>query len=494
MGPGEGGDWCRRQDGRRGGGEERTELEVFGEVKKRSTAGIDFDSFDAIPVQITGSDVEGLRPIQRFSEAKLTDSLFQNLGRCGYDRPTPVQKHSIPIVVSGRDLMACAQTGSGKTCAFMVPCLESLLRAGPPPPPSGARRSRPMPCGLVLAPTRELAAQIHVEACKFSYETGIRCCIIYGGADMREQRMDLEKGCDILIATPGRLTDMCDRANVSLELVQFFILDEADRMLDMGFEPQVRQIVKTKGLGRNSAFPHQSMMFSATFAREVQHMARDFLNDYVFITVGRVGSANELITQKLVYAAELKQKCRSLEKAISEQLPKGSLAVVFVETKRAADTLELSLHESGVPVTAIHGERTQQEREEALHAFRTGANPVLVATDVAARGLDIPNVALVVNFDMPKQLDDYVHRIGRTGRAGRKGVAIAFVNERCTYLGELGTLLTEAKQELPLWFSDLCSQAVRKTGRPTKSRFGDTDLRMEDSKANTAKVTSSVAT
>lgn len=482
---GEGGDWRKRQDGRRGGGEEKTEVEVFGEVKKRSTAGIDFDNYDAIPVQLTGNGVELIKPIQRFSEAKLTDSLFENLRRCGYERPTPVQKHSIPIVVSGRDLMACAQTGSGKTCAFMVPCLESLLRSGPPANPNGAnRRPKPMPCGLVLAPTRELAAQIHVEACKFAYETGIRCCIIYGGADMREQRMDLERGCDILIATPGRLTDMCDRSNVSLELVQFFILDEADRMLDMGFEPQVRQIVERTGMGRASAFPRQSMMFSATFAREVQHMARDFLNDYVFITVGRVGSASELITQTVVYAGELKQKCRALEQAIKTKLTKDGLAVVFVETKRAADTLELELHEAGVPVTAIHGDRSQAEREEALYAFKTGANPVLVATDVAARGLDIPNVTLVVNFDMPKQLDDYVHRIGRTGRAGRKGVAIAFVNERCNYLPELGDLLEEAKQEIPQWFSELCRNAARRVPGKGKGRseakFGGQDLRMEE--------------
>merc|ERR1719343_502354 len=201
-------------------------------------------------------------------------------------------------------------------------------------------------------------------------------------------------------------------------------------------------------------------------------MARDFFNDYVFITVGRVGSASELIAQQVQYAGELKQKCRSLEKAIADHLPKDGLAVVFVETKRAADTLELSLHESGVAVTAIHGDRSQQEREEALHAFKTGANPVLVATDVAARGLDIPNVALVVNFDMPKQLDDYVHRIGRTGRAGRKGTAIAFVNERCAYLPELGDLLSEAKQEVPLWFSDLCRNAARRTGGKGKGRDG----------------------
>eukprot|EP00928_Gymnodinium_smaydae_P053631 TRINITY_DN37579_c0_g1_i1.p1 TRINITY_DN37579_c0_g1~~TRINITY_DN37579_c0_g1_i1.p1 ORF type:complete len:617 (-),score=119.31 TRINITY_DN37579_c0_g1_i1:202-1992(-) len=479
-----GGDWKQRQDGRRQNQEELTELEVFGEVKGRSTAGIDFDKYDAIPVQLTGNGVDDIKAITRFSEAKLTDSLFENLRRCGYDRPTPVQRNSIPIVLSGRDLMACAQTGSGKTCAFMIPCLESLLRSGPPP---GTGRRKAMPCGLVLAPTRELAAQIHVECLKFSFHTGIRCCIIYGGADMREQRMDLEKGCDVLIATPGRLTDMCERGSVSLELIQFFILDEADRMLDMGFEPQVRQIVERTNMSKASKFPRQSMMFSATFAREVQLMAQDFLTDYVFITVGRVGSASELITQKVEYAGELKQKVRALERAIKDHLPKDGLAVVFVETKRAADQLELDLHNSGVAVTAIHGDRSQSEREEALQCFKTGANPVLVATDVAARGLDIPNVALVVNFDMPKQLDDYVHRIGRTGRAGRKGVAVAFVNERCTYLPELGDLLVEAKQDPPGWFSDLCRNAQRRggkgAGKASGNKFGGQDLRMEDPSA-----------
>jgi ATP-dependent RNA helicase DDX3X len=484
----QGGDWKQRQDGRRPGGYNMTELEVFGESKGKNTSGIDFDSYDNIPVQITGNDVADIKPISRFSEAKLTDSLSDNLRRCGFDRPTPVQKNSIPIVVSGRDLMACAQTGSGKTCAFMTPCLESLLRSGPPPNPGSRSRPKPMPCGLCLAPTRELAAQIHQESLKFSFDTGIRPCIIYGGADMRDQRNDLEKGCDILIATPGRLTDMTDRGYLSLELIQFFILDEADRMLDMGFEPQVRQIVEKTNLGKNSRFPRQNMMFSATFPREVQRMAQDFMSDYVFITVGRVGSASELITQKVVYAAEHKAKVRNLENAIKDNLPKGGLAVIFVETKKSADSLELDLHQSGVAVTAIHGDRTQVEREEALAAFKSGSNPVLVATDVAARGLDIPNVALVVNFDMPKQIDDYVHRIGRTGRAGRKGVAVSFVNERCTYLPELGDLLVEAKQDPPDWFRDLCGSANTRGSKGKgrgQQKFGGQDLRMESGAAST---------
>merc|ERR1712110_284338 len=177
---------------------------------------------------------------------------------------------------------------------------------------------------------------------------------------------------------------------------------------------------------------------------------------------------------------DVRQKVRELDRAVKDNLPPGGLAVIFVETKRAADTLELDLHVAGVKVTAIHGDRTQAEREEALQAFKSGANPVLVATDVAARGLHIDNVSLVVNFDMPKQLDDYVHRIGRTGRAGRKGVAIAFVNERCTYLAELGQLLVEAKQDLPMWFSDLVGSAARRAGPKAKSRFGANDMRGEE--------------
>jgi len=482
-------DWRKRADGRKQGQQEPSELEVFGERKAQSTAGIDFDKYDAIPVQISGKNTENLKPISRFSEAKLTDSLFDNLRRCGYDRPTPVQKHSIPMVVGGRDLMACAQTGSGKTCAFMVPCLESLLRSGPPP---GGRGRTAAPCALVLAPTRELASQIHVESCKFAYDTGIRCCIVYGGADMREQRSELEKGCDILIATPGRLTDMCERRTVSLELIQFFILDEADRMLDMGFEPQVRQIVEQTNMGKKSQHKRQSMMFSATFAREVQLMASDFLNEYLFITVGRVGSASELVTQQVHYAGDVKQKVHALDRVVKEHVPPGSggLAVIFVETKRAADELEIELHNKGTNVTAIHGDRTQTEREEALHAFKTGANPVMVATDVAARGLDIPNVTLVVNFDMPKQIDDYVHRIGRTGRAGRKGTAVAFVNERCGYLPELGDLLRNAKQDIPGWFDELVRSRGSGGGRNMRqnNRFGGQDLRNEDNKVSATAV------
>jgi len=469
-GPGGGGKqaWSRRQDGRRADDYGApSEHEIFGD-RKTDTGVIDFSKYDDIPIDLSGKNKDHYKPLKLFEEADLSDQLSWNLERCGYKQPTPVQQYSIPIVTSGRDVMACAQTGSGKTCAFMVPCLESLLRSGPPPDRSARGRPVPSCCALVLAPTRELAIQIHEESLKFGYNTGIRCKIVYGGADIREQVRELQKGTDILVATPGRLTDLNGRNYIDLCFTQFLILDEADRMLDMGFEPQVREIVERAGMSR-SLDKHQrrqTMMFSATFGNAVQRMAGDFLEDYIFITVGRVGACAETITQTLLYAEEGKGKTRMLERTLRDNKPpEGFLTVIFVETKRNADTLERDLWDSGMMCCCIHGDRTQSEREDALAAFKSGETPILVATDVAARGLDISNVGLVVNYDMPKQMDDYVHRIGRTGRAGRKGTAIAFVNERCRYLTELTGLLRQAKQEVPSWIAELARSSGGYSGK-----------------------------
>jgi len=450
--------WHGRKDGRRhASNSELSELEIFGERQNRG--GIDFDKYDKIPVEVTGEGSENCEPMASFSEFTLAEQLTWNLSRCGYDRPTPVQKYAIPIVVSGRDCMACAQTGSGKTCAFMVPCIQSLLQSGPPSTQNNKGRQPPMPCALVLAPTRELAQQIHEESLKFAYKTGVLSRIIYGGADIRDQLRDMGRGCDILVATPGRLTDFIGRESVDMGVTQFLILDEADRMLDMGFEPQVREIVQKSGLGRKLERPRQNMMFSATFPGAVQKMAGDFMRDYLFITVGRVGAASETITQILFYADDGKQKTRALEKIYRDYAPPlGELTVIFVETKRRADEIEVELWQSGLRVCAIHGDRDQQQREDALSAFKSGENPILVATDVAARGLDISNVGLVINYDMPKQMDDYVHRIGRTGRAGKRGTAIGFVNDKCRYCNELAGLLRQANQEVPPWLSQVAKE------------------------------------
>lgn len=257
-------------------------------------------------------------------------------------------------------------------------------------------------------------------------------------------------------------------------------------MLDMGFEPQVRAIVKESGMSRKiEGRKRQTMMFSATFGNKVQEMAGDFLESYLFITVGRVGSCSETIHQTLIYADEGQGKTRALHKIYKEYAPpEGFLTVIFVDSKKKADEIELDLFNSGLRVCAIHGDRDQREREDAMDSFKSGETPILVATDVAARGLDISNIGLVINFDMPRQMDDYVHRIGRTGRAGKRGTAVGFVNERCRYCNELADLLREAKQEVPPWLSQLAKEnsanytaSKGKGGGKGKSGYGSQDMR-----------------
>ncbi|CEM21907.1 unnamed protein product [Vitrella brassicaformis CCMP3155] len=445
------------------------EAELFTSEGKMST-GINFDKYDQIPCEVTGRGAGELPRVESFQEIQGVDALLiANIKRVNYQRPTPIQKHSIPVVLAERDLMACAQTGSGKTAAFLFPIIAEMLRMGPPPPPENTRYNRRMtyPVSLVLAPTRELAIQIFEESRKFTYGTGIRAVVIYGGADVKLQFRELERGCDILVATPGRLVDLMERARVSLAMIKYLVFDEADRMLDMGFEPQIRRIVEQEDMPDRG---RQTVMFSATFPREIQRLAADFLEDYIMVTIGRVGSTNEFIRQRLQYAED-RDKQRTIQKILEDQTEEG-LSLVFVETKRGADALEHYLLMHQFPATSIHGDRSQFEREEALRAFKSGDCPILVATDVAARGLDIPNVKQVINYDLPNNIDDYVHRIGRTGRAGNTGTAISFVNEtNRPILRDLLGLLEEAQQEVPSWFSSMvnsCTASFSKFG----NRFG----------------------
>jgi len=381
--------------------------------------------------------------------------------------------------------MACAQTGSGKTAAFLFPLLAMILKDDVPSPnmQSSNFSSRAKPYSLILAPTRELATQIHTQACKFTYRTGLKPVVVYGGVDIRQQIRDLSRGCDILVATPGRLVDLLERGKVSLSLVSYLVFDEADRMLDMGFEPQIRQIVEHNDL---PADKRQTLMFSATFPKEIQKLAQDFLTGYIFLAVGRVGSTTDFITQKLEFCPDQDKR-----EHLMSILPKcEGLTLIFVETKRGADTLEDYLSREGIPAASIHGDRTQPERESALQMFKCGRCPVLVATDVAARGLDIPNVLHVINYDLPNNIDDYVHRIGRTGRMGNKGTAIAFVNEKNKpILRDLRDLLEESKQDIPRWFDNLTREASwtgggggnRSRGRGRgRGNFGGRDYRKFD--------------
>lgn len=291
----------------------------------------------------------------------------------------------------------------------------------------------------------------------------MRPAVVYGGADINQQLRQIERGCDLLSATPGRLVDLIERGRISLANIKYLVLDEADRMLDMGFEPQIRRIVQ--GEDMPGTIRRQTLMFSATFPRDIQLLARDFLKDYIFLSVGRVGSTSENITQKIEYVEDIDKRSVLLDILVSQPKEELGLTLVFVETKRMADMLSDFLMANNLPATSIHGDRSQRERETALHTFRIGRTPIMVATAVAARGLDIPNVTHVINYDLPSDIDDYVHRIGRTGRAGNTGVSTAFFNRgNKNIVRDLVDLLREANQEIPGWLETVAHDATYGNG------------------------------
>ncbi|GAB2295445.1 DEAD-box ATP-dependent RNA helicase 37 [Dionaea muscipula] len=490
-GGGRGGGWNTRSGGWDRGRER--EVNPFGNEEVNGTEHpsseqdntvINFDAYEDIPVETSGDNVPP--PVETFAEIDLGMELNANIRRCKYVKPTPVQRYAIPISLAGRDLMACAQTGSGKTAAFCFPIISGIMR-------DQSQRIRGergvQPLALILSPTRELSMQIHEEARKFAYQTGVKVVVVYGGAPINQQLRELERGVDILVATPGRLVDLIERLRVSLVSIRYLALDEADRMLDMGFEPQIRKIVEESGMPVRGK--RQTMLFSATFPKEIQRLASDFLSNYIFLAVGRVGSSTDLIVQRVEFVHESDKRSHLMDLLHAQRANgahgKQSLTLVFVETKKGADALEHFLSINGFPATSIHGDRTQQERELALRSFKSGNTPILVATDVAARGLDIPHVAHVINFDLPNDIDDYVHRIGRTGRAGKTGLATAFFNEGNMPLSRpLADLMQESNQEVPDWLIRYASRTAYSGGGRSRrtgggGRFGGRDFRRENS-------------
>nr|AQX83025.1 vasa [Oscarella lobularis] len=377
--------------------------------------GINFEKYDKIPVEATGSNVP--RHVNSFADAQLNEAVMLNVTKANYVKPTPVQKYAIPCIMNERDLMACAQTGSGKTAAFLLPIISNILHEGVQGSSLDPVQS---PQALCIAPTRELAIQIFMEARKFSYGTMVKPVVIYGGTSTGHQMRTLERGCTLLVATPGRLKDFRQRGKISFSKIKYLILDEADRMLDMGFEPEVRALVEQMGMP--SKEERRTVMFSATFPEEIQKLAQDFLHNYIFLTVGRVGGTSSDIDQRVIAVGQFEKRDQLVEILHAS----GDRVLVFVDTKRNCDFLAVFLSQTGFPTTSIHGDRYQREREEALGDFKSGRCPVLCATAVAARGLDIPNVSHVVNFDLPTDINEYVHRIGRTGRIGNKGLATSF--------------------------------------------------------------------
>ncbi|XP_065069500.1 uncharacterized protein LOC135694609 [Rhopilema esculentum] len=441
------------------------------EVFRTIAQGLNFDKYDEIPVEVTGNG-KMPQPIKTFEQGNLYEAFLVNVRRAKYLKPTPVQKYAIPIIYAGRDLMACAQTGSGKTAAFLLPVLSKMMEDGL----TGSRFSEiQAPAALIISPTRELTVQINMEARKFSYQTSVRPVVCYGGVSVAHQLRQIENGCHMLVATPGRLKDFVERRKISLEGVKYLILDEADRMLDMGFLPAIKSIVNDFNMPSKDG--RQTLMFSATFPEEIQNLAAEFLNDYVFLTIGKVGGTSSDIEQVIEELPESEKRDRLIEILSSEGANKN---LVFVETKRSADFLASLLSQNGFPTTSIHGDRFQQQREEALRDFRSGRCSVLVATAVAARGLDIEDVKQVVNYDLPQEIDEYVHRIGRTGRIGNQGRAISFFSKGKDegLARSLVKVLSDANQVVPDWLEEVAETALG-TGYGAKGggKYGGKDTR-----------------
>jgi len=408
------------------------------------SSGINFSKYESIPVNVSGENIP--ERISSFESAGLRQLLVDNVKRCGYMAPTPVQKRAIPIIMAGRDLMACAQTGSGKTAAFLLPIIHKIIESGVD---SGAGQECMSPQAIIVTPTRELAIQIWNEGRKFGNNSMVKTCVAYGGTSVGFQLNTIRNGCNILVATPGRLKDFVEKGRVDFSGVKFFVLDEADRMLDMGFAPEITAFVKNPTMPKKG--DRQTLMFSATFANDVQATARDFLQDYLFLAVGIVGGACSDVQQKIL-AVDRKGKRTELDKILGDPArDQAERILIFVQTKKNADFLATYLSGQGYPTTSIHGDRLQREREEALNDFRTGRFPILVATAVAARGLDIKGVQHVINYDMPDEVDEFVHRIGRTGRVGNLGRATSFFDTEndASIAGPLSAILSQAGQEVP---------------------------------------------
>ncbi|KAM7286590.1 ATP-dependent RNA helicase vasa isoform X2 [Ixodes scapularis] len=411
------------------------------------STGINFDKYDSIPVEV--SDPKFQVPFTSFEEMGLCDLLLRNLRRAQYTKPTPVQKYAIKIALGGRDLMACAQTGSGKTAAFMLPILHTLL--SDPALDNPSHREVQTPQAVILSPTRELAIQIAHDANKYAYDSILKTVLCYGGTSVGHQLSQLSRGCHILVATTGRLKDFVEKGKVSFENLRFLVLDEADRMLDMGFEPDVRCLVGHPTMPAKGS--RQTLMFSATFPEAIQMLAREFLVDSVMLSVGILGAANSDVKQAIYQVTQFDKRNKLLE-ILGEE---GSDRVmVFVEKKKTADFLAAFISQKGIKTTSIHGDRYQRQREEALADFRRGTCPVIVATAVAARGLDIKDVRHVVNYDLPQSVDEYVHRVGRTGRVGNLGKASSFYDSETNgaLARPLIKILSESQQEVPDWLEN----------------------------------------
>lgn len=410
-----------------GGYQQQPSMEELGKNAQMNIGAIDQEQADEVKVaDMRGNPVPNPESIQSFHNVPFPQRMRDDLINAGFPAPSMIQKYTWPLAIKHVDVVGIAATGSGKTLAFLLPAFAHMLETG-----AEARD----PQLLVMAPTRELAIQIHEEAEKFGKNSGVKCVCVYGGAPKRDQANLLRDGAHGVIGTPGRINDFLEGRTLRLSKVQKLVLDEADRMLDMGFEPQIRKILREVPTRRHTLF------FTATWPQEVRKLASEFLYNAHMVTIGDRDSlkANQNIVQLIKIVDDYsknKTLCTILQQAGvagGTTSANGAKGLIFCTTKRMCDQLSQALTSLGVPSAAIHGDKDQHERERVLTSFRGGNTQLLIATDVAARGLDINGITLVVNYDMPNDAEDYVHRIGRTARGGAKGYAVTLVTKKEGY-------------------------------------------------------------
>ena len=372
----------------------------------------------------------------RFDELGLAPELLRAVSEQGYTHPTPIQAQAIPIVLTGKDLMGGAQTGTGKTAAFTLPLLQRILPFANPSP-SPARHPVRV---LMLAPTRELAIQVYESVVGYSKHVPIRSLCTYGGVDIKPQIEEIRRGVEVLVATPGRLLDLVEQKCLNFGQVQALVLDEADRMLDMGFIPDVTRIINLLPVQR------QSLLFSATFSEEIKKLADKMLQSPVLVEVAKRNTVSETINHRVHPVAADAKRALLVKLLRSEEF---NQVLVFTRTKIETNRLARELQRAGIAADSIHGDKSQLDRLKALEAFKDGSTLVLVATDVAARGLDIDDLPHVINFELPHTPEDYVHRIGRTGRAGKQGTAISLVSaDEVPYLVDIEKLIKKTIEQV----------------------------------------------
>jgi len=408
-------------------------------------------------IRVLGKGVPS--PVFSFEESSMPNNILQHV-LTQFGKPTPIQAQALPIALEGTNMVGIGQTGSGKTLAFLLPALAHIQKVRA----AGAEgRKFEGPVVLILSPTRELALQIQEVGNLYRRATGVKnvCCI--GGDARGRQLRDYDRGPELMIATPGRLNDFLQSREMTISDVDYVVLDEADRMLDMGFEPQIRGILeKTKE-------EKQVLMFSATWPKEVKELAEDFLGTYTFMNIGSTElSANKNITQKIVVTDRNDKKTQLME-AMEEIQDQKTL--IFCETKRNVDWLERHLNHNGVRAMGIHGDKSQSQRSMTIKRFKGGQTNVMIATDVAARGLDISGVMYVINYDFPKDIENYIHRIGRTGRSDNKGTSITFVTDEDP-AKKIIKILKESNQEVPQELVDLARNSHEDYGNSRSRYFG----------------------